>query len=89
MGGTFDSVHHATWQQQVRSRRALRPPSGRLRAHTGQSWQKGDVDVTPAEDRYLMTVIATAANPRFAVSPVDIDRLGLTCDVRVMAPARW
>jgi nicotinate-nucleotide adenylyltransferase len=43
---------------------------------TGQPWQKGPV--SPAEDRYLMTVIATAANPRFPVSRVDIDRVGPT-----------
>jgi nicotinate-nucleotide adenylyltransferase len=34
--------------------------------------------VSPAEDRYLMTVIATASNPRFSVSRVDIDRPGPT-----------
>jgi nicotinate-nucleotide adenylyltransferase len=34
--------------------------------------------VTEGEHRYLMTVIATAANPRFNVSRVDIDRNGPT-----------
>ena len=34
--------------------------------------------MSPAEDRYLMTVIATASNPRFSVSRVDIDRHGPT-----------
>ena len=45
---------------------------------TGDPWQKADRDVSPAEHRYLMTVIATAANPRFTVSRVDIDRAGRT-----------
>ena len=45
---------------------------------TGDPWQKSDRDVSPAEHRYLMTVIATAANPRFNVSRVDIDRDGPT-----------
>ena len=36
----------------------------------------GQQAVTEAEDRYLMTVIATASNPRFSVSRVDIDRPG-------------
>ena len=45
---------------------------------TGEPWQKADRDVTPAEHRYLMTVIATASNPRFTVSRVDIDRGGPT-----------
>src|SRR3977135_1012911 len=45
---------------------------------TGQPWQKRHRYVTAAEDRYLMTVIATASNPRFSVSRVDIDRAGPT-----------
>jgi len=45
---------------------------------TGQPWQKSDRQVSPAEHRYLMTVIATASNPRFWVSRVDIDRPGPT-----------
>jgi nicotinate-nucleotide adenylyltransferase len=45
---------------------------------TGAPWQKSDREVSEAEDRYLMTVIATAANPRFWVSRVDIDRDGPT-----------
>jgi nicotinate-nucleotide adenylyltransferase len=44
---------------------------------SGQPWQK-DRHVSAAEDRYLMTVIATASNPRFSVSRVDIDRAGPT-----------
>jgi len=45
---------------------------------TGEPWQKDRMTVSPAEDRYLMTVIATASNPRFTVSRVDIDRQGPT-----------
>ena len=45
---------------------------------TGQPYQKDDRKVSAAEDRYLMTVIATASNPRFSVSRVDIDRPGPT-----------
>jgi nicotinate-nucleotide adenylyltransferase len=45
---------------------------------TGTPWQKTHQDVSPAEHRYLMTVIATASNPRFSVSRVDIDRGGTT-----------
>jgi nicotinate-nucleotide adenylyltransferase len=63
---------------------------------TGQPWQKADEEVSPAEDRYLMTVIATAANPQFTVSRVDIDRPGPTftrdtlTDLRAAEPdADW
>src|SRR5699024_7206211 len=45
---------------------------------TGQPWQKAHREVSAAEHRYLMTVIATAANPRFQVSRVDIERQGPT-----------
>ena len=37
--------------------------------------------VSPAEDRYLMTVIATASNPLFRVSRMEVDRDGPTYTV--------
>src|SRR5690606_3118052 len=54
---------------------------------TGQPWQKSS-SVSPAEDRYLMTVIATASNPRFHVSRVDIDRGGPTYTVDTLRDLR-
>jgi nicotinate-nucleotide adenylyltransferase len=53
----------------------------------GQPWQKGAA-VSPAEDRYLMTVIATASNPRFTVSRVDIDRTGPTYTIDTLRDLR-
>src|SRR5690606_22058099 len=44
--------------------------------------------VSPAEHRYLMTVIATASNPRFTVSRVDVDRPGLTYTVDTLRDLR-
>lgn len=55
---------------------------------TGQPWQKSDRQVSPAEDRYLMTVVATASNPRFTVSRVDIDRPGVTYTVDTLRDLR-
>jgi nicotinate-nucleotide adenylyltransferase len=77
MGGTFDPIHHGhlVAASEVQSWFDLDEV---IFVPTGQPWQKVDRDVSPAEDRYLMTVIATAANPRFAVSRVDIDRDGPT-----------
>jgi nicotinate-nucleotide adenylyltransferase len=71
MGGTFDPIHHGhlVAASEVADRFALDEV---VFVPTGEPWQKADV--TPAEDRYLMTVIATASNPRFSVSRVDIDR---------------
>lgn len=76
MGGTFDPVHngHLVAASEVADLFGLHEV---VFVPTGQPWQKGR-QVTAAEDRYLMTVIATASNPRFSVSRVDIDRGGPT-----------
>ncbi len=76
MGGTFDPIHygHLVAASEVADRFDLEEV---LFVPSGQSWQK-DRHVSAAEDRYLMTVIATASNPRFSVSRVDIDRAGPT-----------
>jgi nicotinate-nucleotide adenylyltransferase len=75
MGGTFDPIHHGhlVAASEVQGRFELDEV---VFVPTGQPWQKGLV--SPAEDRYLMTVIATASNPRFSVSRVDVDRDGPT-----------
>ncbi|WP_256372164.1 nicotinate-nucleotide adenylyltransferase [Aeromicrobium sp. A1-2] len=77
MGGTFDPIHHGhlVAASEVQSWFDLDEV---IFVPTGEPWQKADRDVSPAEHRYLMTVIATAANPRFEVSRVDIDRDGPT-----------
>jgi nicotinate-nucleotide adenylyltransferase len=77
MGGTFDPVHHGhlVAASEVASLFELDEV---VFVPTGQPWQKEDQRVSPAEDRYLMTVIATASNPQFSVSRIDIDRGGRT-----------
>jgi nicotinate-nucleotide adenylyltransferase len=80
MGGTFDPIHHGhlVAASEVAHLFALNEV---VFVPTGQPWQKSDRSVTPAETRYLMTVIATADDPRFTVSRVDIDRGGPTYTV--------
>jgi len=80
MGGTFDPVHHGhlVAASEVQSQFGLDEV---IFVPTGQPWQKTDREVTKAEDRYLMTVIATASNPAFSVSRADIDRAGQTYTV--------
>ncbi|MBJ7331005.1 MAG: nicotinate-nucleotide adenylyltransferase [Solirubrobacteraceae bacterium] len=77
MGGTFDPIHHGhlVAASEVQSWFDLDEV---VFVPTGDPWQKSDRTVSPAEHRYLMTVIATASNPRFTVSRVDIDRDGPT-----------
>jgi nicotinate-nucleotide adenylyltransferase len=77
MGGTFDPIHHGHLLtaeealQQFELDQVVFVP-------TGLPWMKEHEDVSPGQDRYLMTVIATASNPRFTVSRVDVDRGGPT-----------
>ncbi len=77
MGGTFDPIHHGhlVAASEVQSWFDLDEV---VFVPTGDPWQKSDREVSLAEHRYLMTVIATAANPRFTVSRVDIERDGPT-----------
>ena len=77
MGGTFDPIHHGhlVAASEVAHRYGLHEV---VFVPTSKPWQKDDRTVTPAEIRYLMTVIATADDPRFTVSRVDIDRGGPT-----------
>lgn len=87
MGGTFDPIHHGHLVA-----------ASEVAAHfdldevvfvpTGKPSFKQHQRVSPAEDRYLMTVIATASNPRFTVSRVDIDRPGLTYTVDTLRDLR-
>ena len=78
MGGTFDPIHHGhlVAASEVQARFDLDEV---VFVPTGHPYEKGEV--TPAEDRYLMTVVATASNPRFSVSRVEIDRAGPTYTV--------
>jgi nicotinate-nucleotide adenylyltransferase len=84
MGGTFDPIHngHLVAASEVADRFALDEV---VFVPTGQPWQKVEREVSRAEDRYLMTVVATASNPRFTVSRVDIDRDGPTYTVDTLS----
>ncbi|GAA2690948.1 putative nicotinate-nucleotide adenylyltransferase [Actinoplanes palleronii] len=85
MGGTFDPIHHGhlVAASEVQARFALDEV---MFVPTGQPYEKGKV--SPAEDRYLMTVIATASNPRFHVSRADLDRDGPTYTVDTLRDMR-
>ncbi|MEG3616701.1 nicotinate-nucleotide adenylyltransferase [Isoptericola haloaureus] len=80
MGGTFDPIHHGHLVAASEAA-ALLDLDEVVFVPTGKPSFKQDAQVSPAEDRYLMTVIATASNPRFTVSRADIDRPGLTYTV--------
>ncbi|WP_336626135.1 MULTISPECIES: nicotinate-nucleotide adenylyltransferase [unclassified Microbacterium] len=75
MGGTFDPIHHGHLVAASEVAQSFDLDEV-VFVPTGLPWQKDKV--TESEHRYLMTVIATASNPRFTVSRVDIDRDGPT-----------
>jgi nicotinate-nucleotide adenylyltransferase len=87
MGGTFDPVHfgHLVTAEealvQFNLDRVVFMPTGRPVRKTHRY-------VSSAEDRYLMTVIATASNPDFEVSRMEIDRPGNTYTVDTMTQLR-
>lgn len=87
MGGTFDPIHngHLVAASEVAWVYDLDEV---IFVPTGRPVFKLDKEVTNAEDRYLMTVIATAPNPKFTVSRVDIDRPGITYTIDTLRDIR-
>ena len=87
MGGTFDPVHfgHLVTAEEALSQFGLDKvvfmPAGKPALKSGGF-------VTPAEHRYLMTVVATAANPAFEVSRMEIDRPGVTYTIDTLQALR-
>jgi nicotinate-nucleotide adenylyltransferase len=77
MGGTFDPIHfgHLVTAEEALVQFGL---DAVLFVPTGRPWMKEHEVVSPPEDRYLMTVIATASNPLFSVSRMEVDRDGPT-----------
>lgn len=75
MGGTFDPIHygHLVTAETARSEFALEKV---IFVPSGNPPHKSEAMVTRKEQRYLMTVLATAANPYFEVSRVEIERPG-------------
>ncbi|WP_433777436.1 nicotinate-nucleotide adenylyltransferase [Microbacterium sp. gxy059] len=85
MGGTFDPIHHGHLVAASEAATSFDLDEV-VFVPTGQPWHKSDV--SPAESRYEMTVIATASNPSFTVSRVDIDRRGVTYTVDTLRDLR-
>lgn len=87
MGGTFDPIHygHLVTAEQAREALALDLV---LFMPAGSPAFKLDKRVTRAEDRYAMTVLATAANDAFYASRFEIDRPGVTYTVDTLRMLR-
>ena len=80
MGGTFDPIHHGHLVAASEVMNVFHLDKVIFVPTAMQPFKAGR-QVTSPEHRYLMTVIATASNPCFDVSRVDIDRGGTTFTV--------
>lgn len=87
MGGTFDPIHNG---HLVAAEQAF----GDLQLDcvvfmpVGNPAFKQDIRITPALDRYAMTLLATADNPHFVTSRFEIDRSGVTYTVHTLQALR-
>jgi nicotinate-nucleotide adenylyltransferase len=75
MGGTFNPIHygHLVTAEEALSQFNLDKV---IFMPAGQPPHKTNREILPPEERYLLTVIATASNPDFVVSRLEIDRKG-------------
>jgi nicotinate-nucleotide adenylyltransferase len=75
MGGTFNPIHHGhlVTAQEALSQFKLDKV---IFIPTGNPPHKTPDKIAGAEDRYIMTVIATSSNSNFFVSRIEIDRKG-------------
>lgn len=73
MGGTFDPIHfgHLVAAEEAYFALGL---SEVIFVPTGQPFHKSSRKVSPPEQRYTMTMLATLDNPHFRLSRVEIDR---------------
>jgi nicotinate-nucleotide adenylyltransferase len=85
MGGTFDPIHHGHLVAASEVRQVFDLDEV-IFVPTGQPWMK--TAASDAEHRYLMTVIATASNPDFRTSRVDIERGGPTYTIDTLRDLR-
>jgi nicotinate-nucleotide adenylyltransferase len=77
MGGTFDPIHfgHLVTAEEALVQFNLDKV---VFMPTGHPARKTDENVSAPEHRYIMTALATATNPDFEVSRMEVDRPGLT-----------
>jgi len=75
MGGTFDPIHygHLVCAEEARYQFGLDEV---IFIPAGRPWQKQEV--SPAQDRFKLTELATASNEYFSVSRIEIERDGPT-----------
>ena len=83
MGGTFNPIHHGhlVTAQEALSQFKLDVV---IFVPTGNPPHKVENKLASAEDRYIMTVIATSSNRDFFVSRIEVDRKGKSYTIDTM-----
>ncbi len=83
MGGTFDPIHfgHLIAAEEAWLRFELNEV---IFVPNCEPPHKRDYEITPAEHRYAMTALATADNPDFSVSRVELEHGGPSYTVDTM-----
>lgn len=87
MGGTFDPIHYG----HLAAAEAVRYEFGVEKIifiPTGIPAHKEEESVTDSKHRFLMTTLATADNPNFNVSTIEIDRVGHSYTVDTITEIR-
>lgn len=84
MGGTFDPVHlgHLVIAEEARSRFAL---DRVIWVPAGDPPHKKDRTITAQEHRFAMVLLATAANPYFDASRLELDRRGASYTIDTLS----
>ena len=87
MGGTFDPIHvgHLVTAEEALHQFTLDQV---VFVPTGRPWMKEHEVVASPEDRYRMTQIGIEAEPRFAVSRIEVDRGGATYTIDTLRALR-
>ena len=83
MGGTFDPIHygHLATAEEARIHFELDKV---IFVPAGHPSHKKDYEVTPMEQRYIMTALAINSNPFFEISRMEIDRKGISYTVETL-----
>lgn len=85
LGGTFDPIHIGHLIAATEARHAFRLDRV-LFVPAGKPWQKSEY--SDAEDRFMLTTLAVAADPGFAVSRIELDRKGPTYTIDTLRELR-
>jgi nicotinate-nucleotide adenylyltransferase len=77
LGGAFDPIHlgHLSIAKEAKEKADL---SKIVFIPTGTPWLKNACEISPAKHRVEMVKMAISENPHFEVSPIEIERKGIS-----------